>query len=389
MATYKVIQDIEAEDKLLGPLSLRQFIYAAIVAIHGFIMYKLLTVQPALIVPFFPTAILFAVLAAPIGREQSSEIWLLAKIRFALKPRRRIWDQAGLQELVTVTAPKKVERPLTNGLNETQVRSRLEALAQTIDTRGWVVKGVDLNLYTNPTYSASANATQSTDRLVDQSTIAPRSVDDLNITPMDDMLDAAANPVAQQFDQLVKASDQAHRQQVLNQIKQIREGKDPAGQPYGSNWQDPQQSYATFTPQTIQPTGPVDDDSLRHRSIPGQSLAYGHTKVLQPIHTPASQPLIGQNPAPAVMADPVPVPPPMSSTPSAADDNLVPLPYPLPSFPVVDDNTTAPTTPMKEPPKPAILELANNDDLSVATLARQANKHNQEPPDDEVVVSLH
>ena len=28
MATYKVIQDIEAEDKLIGPLTLRQFIYA-------------------------------------------------------------------------------------------------------------------------------------------------------------------------------------------------------------------------------------------------------------------------------------------------------------------------------------------------------------------------
>ncbi len=30
MATYKVLQDIEAEDKILGPLSLRQFIYGLI-----------------------------------------------------------------------------------------------------------------------------------------------------------------------------------------------------------------------------------------------------------------------------------------------------------------------------------------------------------------------
>ncbi|MGH7158305.1 MAG: PrgI family mobile element protein [Candidatus Saccharimonadales bacterium] len=33
MATYKVIQDIEAEDKILGPLTLRQFIYAGVAAI--------------------------------------------------------------------------------------------------------------------------------------------------------------------------------------------------------------------------------------------------------------------------------------------------------------------------------------------------------------------
>jgi len=39
MATYKVIQDIEAEDKLVGPLTLRQFIYAAIAAICGYLSF--------------------------------------------------------------------------------------------------------------------------------------------------------------------------------------------------------------------------------------------------------------------------------------------------------------------------------------------------------------
>jgi hypothetical protein len=37
----------------------------------------------------------------------------------------------------------------------------------------------------------------------------------------------------------------------------------------------------------------------------------------------------------------------------------------------------------------AILNLANNNDLDVATLARQAKKaRNPEPPEDEVVISL-
>lgn len=39
MATYKVIQDIEAEDKLVGPLTLRQFIYAAIAAVCAYISF--------------------------------------------------------------------------------------------------------------------------------------------------------------------------------------------------------------------------------------------------------------------------------------------------------------------------------------------------------------
>ncbi len=46
MSTYKVIQDIEAEDKLLGPLTLRQFIYAAVVLVMGFVAFKLMTVSP-------------------------------------------------------------------------------------------------------------------------------------------------------------------------------------------------------------------------------------------------------------------------------------------------------------------------------------------------------
>jgi hypothetical protein len=45
---------------------------------------------------------------------------------------------------------------------------------------------------------------------------------------------------------------------------------------------------------------------------------------------------------------------------------------------------------MTPPPKPAILELANNDDLSVATIARQANKRQQPSDinDGEVVIPL-
>ena len=69
MATYKVIQDIEAEDKLLGPLTLRQFIYAIIVFVSGFIAFKLAFVAWWLVIPFLPHMILFSVLAAPFGHD--------------------------------------------------------------------------------------------------------------------------------------------------------------------------------------------------------------------------------------------------------------------------------------------------------------------------------
>ena len=39
MAVYKVIQDIEAEDKLLGPLTLKQFIFGAVAVGFAFVAF--------------------------------------------------------------------------------------------------------------------------------------------------------------------------------------------------------------------------------------------------------------------------------------------------------------------------------------------------------------
>src|SRR5690606_31729392 len=89
--------------------------------------------------------------------DQPSEIWLLAKIRFFLKPRLRLWDQSGQSDLVNITAPKKEEEHLTDGLDQTQVTSRLQALANTLDTRGWALKGVESNLSTAQLASASSD----------------------------------------------------------------------------------------------------------------------------------------------------------------------------------------------------------------------------------------
>ena len=109
MATYKVIQDVEAEDKLVGPLSLRQFIYAGIAALCIYLTVLSTTKHAGFMAIFFvPIALFTGFFAFPWGRDQPTEIWALAKIRFMLKPRKRIWDQTGVKELVTITVPKTV-----------------------------------------------------------------------------------------------------------------------------------------------------------------------------------------------------------------------------------------------------------------------------------------
>jgi hypothetical protein len=113
MAVYKVIQDVEAEDKLLGPLSFKGFIYAIITGVLAFINFRLILIASpvkwAFIAILAGPMFLFAVLASPLGRDQPTEVWLLSRIRYFLKPRGRVWDQEGIEELVTITAPKRIE----------------------------------------------------------------------------------------------------------------------------------------------------------------------------------------------------------------------------------------------------------------------------------------
>lgn len=311
MAQYTVIQDIEAEDKFVGPLTLKQFIFAAIAAVLLYICFLLFSkhLWPLTLV-LLPPAFMSIFLAWPFKRDQPTEIWLLARLRFALKPRRRIWDQTGLQELVSITVPKKVEEHLTDNLDQNQVKSRLQTLAQTIDTRGWAIKGVSTNL------------TASSDRLVGMSSLPGNSVLAADADAANDMLDIANNPVAQQMSQLVEQSDRTRRQALLDKMKQP-----PAKPPtVDKNFNPFAQQFAT---DDGTPLPPLPPKQTTHD-------AYGQTPVLQPSH-PA-----GVKPAKA---------------------------------------------PVTAPPKPAILELAHNDDLSVATIARQANKSKQ-LGDDEVVISL-
>lgn len=369
MATYKVIQDIEAEDKLLGPLTLRQFIYACIVVVLGFIAFKLGQATWFLALPFVPPMAFFALLAAPFGTAQSNEVWLLAKIRFFLKPQRRIWDQSGLKELVTITVPKRIERQLTKSFNQEEARSRLQALASTIDSRGWAVKNVSVNLFSQPSYVLNQ---ADSDRLIDPGTIA-QEVPSYGVSGSDDMMDERSNLTAQHIDQMVAASSQSHRQQVIQQMQQGGSPGHGAKAQTDDYWfmhqPDPgsvPKGYATFpVAPTVKP-GATDNQSpaatakptpdetavmehiLAEKAKPESS--YHHLKTLQPLS--AKKPLADKS-----------------------NDR------PLPNVPAPASTSTT------GPSDPDILNLAKSNDLNVDVLGREAKRARKEPPD-EVVFSI-
>jgi hypothetical protein len=222
MAVYKVIQDVEAEDKLLGPLSFKGFVYALIAALCAFINFKLLFIGSPIkwvfILAFLLPMLLFGVLASPLGREQPTEVWLLSKIKFLIKTRRRIWDQAGIEDLVSVTVPKKTEQRLTKDLSQSEVKSRLKTLASTLDTRGWAIKNVDLNLNISP--GTVTPTVSESDRLVPNAgyTDAAQVID---IHAADDILDEQNNPTAQKFASLMQDADDERKRNLLKTMRGI------------------------------------------------------------------------------------------------------------------------------------------------------------------------
>lgn len=220
MAVYKVIQDIESEDKLLGPLTLKGFVYAAAAGLLAFIEFKLLFIGSPIKYLFifmfaFPMG-LFGVLASPLGREQPTEVWLLSRIRFFLKPRQRLWDQEGMSEFVTVTAPKKAEIRRTKDLSQTEVQSRLKTLAMTLDTRGWAIKNVDVNLSTPE--AEAENSTPESDRLLGNAGV-PQQMAVVDVHAADDIMDEKNNPTAKKFDSMMKQADAKRKHGLISALK--------------------------------------------------------------------------------------------------------------------------------------------------------------------------
>lgn len=347
MATYKVIQDVEAEDKLVGPLTLRQFIFAGIAALSGYLGFLSAAKGAAfMLVIFLPITAVMGFFAFPFGKDQPTEVWALAKLRFFLKPRKRIWDQSGAKELVTITVPKKIERQLTNGLDQNEVYSRLNALANTIDSRGWAIKNVNLDT------GRGVSPDDGSDRLLSASSL-PQVVSDVDVRAADDILDEQANPIAQHFDTMITASSAAHHQQLIAQMQQ------PAvAQPSPQSWFINPPSSATVPPvdavqssSTPRAADPTAEEAALVEKLKAEkanaavSPAFGHMKTIK---TP--QELLAEEAAARAAAA---------------------------AKPAVTPDTQA-----------AIMNLAQNDDLDVATIARQAQKRTESNSNGEVVISL-
>jgi len=326
MASYKVPQDVEADDKLLGPFSFRQFIYLIIVAGAITIAWLLAKIFVGLAILPLPIILLFGALALPLRKEQPMETYLAAMIQFYfIRPRKRLWDPDGQETLVKIMAPHKTEEHLTKDLTQDEAEKRLAYLAEVVDSRGWAIRGVGKAAIqensVNPSIYSEAQQAQD---ILDTSTQAYR-----------------------QIEVGLQLSASKQREALLAKIRQPQ----PTVQPVQA--QQPAQVITPQTPAISQPVL-VPQQVAQLPNIPPEPSINPHVNLTPypNMHQSVIQPLNVQPQPPTVQT---------------------------------------PQTTSNIQPSPDIIELANNTELSVETIAHEAKRiHEKEGlPEDEVLVSLH
>lgn len=358
MASYKVAQDVEADDKLIGPFGFRQFIYLIVVAAAGFLGYGLWNLFPPLAVLPLPIILLFGALALPLRKDQPMETYLAAMVSFYLKPHNRLWKPDGVEHILEITAPKTVDESLTKGFNASEADRRLTYLADIADSRGWAIRHA-----TSPGSSMISDV-----------------YNDAQATQ--DILDDNGN-IAQTFGNLIDRANAAHRQEVINRIhapqlsatvalpampawQQTAMPATPASQQFSSPQQPPAQTYAipAMPAQDLAPSQQPATSSVAYNPYPSI-----HQTVIQPMSAQPAPPQ--QQPRPATVAAPQR---PQQPTPQRVTN------------PQSDEQSTSGT-----PVSPDIINLASNSkNLSVETIAHEAKKlHSKRKHDDgEVIISL-
>ena len=323
MAVYKVPQDVEADDKLIGPFSFRQFIYLLIVAgaiALGWGLSRLFL--PLAVIPL-PIVLFFGLLALPLRKDQPMEIYMAAIVSFYLKPRKRLWVADGIQSLVEITAPKTVEIQRTKDLSQREAEQRLSYLADIVDTGGWAVRGVA---------SPEPNSVMQTDAFFE----AQQTVDILDDN----------GGVARSFDSMITQADTKRRQEIMERISNQSQVSAPAPQPAPTpSIPDP---YTTIQVPAPEPAVDLPEPHLSVNPYPTSM----HQSVVRPLSQQAPQPV----PAPAN---------PQPQTPSS--------------------------TTSEKKVSADIINLANNADLSIETIAHEAKRIQQKEQklnDDEVIISL-
>ena len=241
MATYKVPQDVESEDRLLGPFTFRQFVYLLIAAIAGALAAALFQIFPLLALLPAPVIFFFLVLALPLKKDQPMETYLAAIVSFYMKPNKRFWRPGQGETTIQITAPKIVEKSRTRDLSEEEASHRLSFLSNLIDSEGYAIRG---NHNTNFTENFIADAT------------------DVN-----DFMDDSQN---QNLINLMQKEKVARHAEIINQMKAAINNTEKAMGPATISSHQATLGSNPFTQNQTTPNQPTTNPFIQNQTVPNQ-----------------------------------------------------------------------------------------------------------------------
>lgn len=138
-ATYKIPQNVDLEDKIIGPLTLKQFLYtlgAGMVTFVSFSVFYQVAAPLFYIITIF-TWIFTAALVFVRPNDQPFTKFLFSFLWFTIKPNRRVWKRIPSLGEITLSDSTKKAAPEPDAPSAEQVKSHLQQLAHVVDTRGW------------------------------------------------------------------------------------------------------------------------------------------------------------------------------------------------------------------------------------------------------------
>lgn len=333
MAQYKVPQDVEADDKLLGPFTFRQFIYLLIVAGFIALAVALFQVFPALVIIPVPVVLFFGVLALPIKKDQPMETYLSAIVSYYLKPRTRMWDAGQAESTILITAPKKVEEARTKDLSQEEATHRLSFLAEIVDSEGYAIKGATTSPIREEIRAEAMAAV--------------------------DMFEAVEG---ERIERTLETETEARHEELVNQMRAAIE---KAG---NGNLAGEVPTIQKFEAPKAPMSLPTDDPVMRASptvTVPMEGVV--------PTIAPTIMPLAEPNLTDSTI---------VQAVPSAAESVII-QPMDEPGEAEKEESTS------EETPTADIISLANNTEFSIETIAKEAKRLGQKKQDDEVYVSLH
>ncbi len=297
MAQYKVPQDVEADDKLIGPFSFRQFVYLLIVAGLIALAVGLFQIFPILVIIPIPFILLFAALALPLKKDQPMETYLAAVISYYLKPHNRVWTPGQRESTIDISAPKAVDdEDKSRDITGEEVTHRLSFLADIVDSGGRSINNM------------------STNQVKEDLVMEANTTDDMFETGHFERLEST----------IARDENKRHRS-VMEEMRQ-----------------------AIIASDTKAPRGKTEATIESERRA---SEGIGYKRGMEPTETTYEEKIMR---------------PVENYNSSLSNDSK-------------KDSTTV--------SKPSIIELANNADFSVATIAKEANRIKEK--EGEVYISLH